>query len=548
MRRPNAVVVPALAFVLLLPVLLHRAGERGRGGRNSQETTRKSAVATKQAVAAEQLGDVTFQTSCSPAVESSFNRAVALLHSFQYQDAEKAFKDVAQRDPQCAIAYWGVAMSLYHPLWESPGPDTMKQGLAAVERGESVGAKTEREKEYIAAIGAFYRDSEKLNHDMRAAAYAKAMEQLPANYPKDREAAAFYALALLGEEPPKDDRLANRKKAAAILEVLFKEAPNHPGVAHYLIHAYDTPELAQSGLPAARSYAKIAPSSSHALHMPSHIFSRLGLWQDSINSNVAAIKAAETPEAARNDGESYAMHAMDFLEYAYLQSGREEAARRVIEEVKTVPGADASMATNMQADFGVRYEIELHHWSKAASLVAPSTSRIGLKAYVGWARVIGAARSGDEAAARKELADLEALEAVKQGYSAAYADREHQEAAAWAAFAEGKRDEAVKMMRAAADQEDAAGPEQLTIPAREMLGDMLLEMGQPAQAAAAYETSLEKAPNRFDSLYGAARASDLTGNVAKASDYYSRLLKNCDGSAPCDRPEMAEVKALLARR
>jgi tetratricopeptide (TPR) repeat protein len=529
-------------------LLLHRTGERGRGGRNSRDTTRKSPLTTKRPVAEEQLGDVSFETSCSAAVESSFNRAVALLHSFQYQDAEEGFKAVAQRDPQCAIAYWGVAMSLYHPLWESPGQDTLKQGLKAVEKGESASAKTDREKEYIAAIGTFYRGSDKMDHDARAAAYAKAMAQLYERYPRDREAAAFYALSLLGEEPPKDDRLANRKKAAAILEGLFKEVPNHPGVAHYLIHAYDTPELAQLGLPAARSYAKIAPSSSHALHMPSHIFSRLGLWQDSIDSNLAAIKAAETPEAARRDGESYAMHAMDFLEYAYLQSGREEAARRVIEEVKTVPGADASNVTNTQADFGVRYEIELHHWSKAASLVAPSSSHIGLKAYVGWARVIGAARSDDAAAARKDLADLEALDAVKHDYPAAYADREHQEAAAWAAFAEGKRDEAVRMMRAAADSEDAAGPEQLTVPARELLGDMLLEMRQPAEAAAAYETSLEKAPNRFDSLYGAARASDLAGNEAKASDYYSRLLKNCDASAHCDRPEMAEIKALLARR
>jgi hypothetical protein len=548
MRRRNAVFASTVAFILLLPLLLHRVGERGRGGRNSRDTTRKSPLTTKQPVADEQLGDVSFQTSCSPAVESSFNRAVALLHSFQYQDAEEGFKAVAQRDPQCAIAYWGEAMSLYHPLWESPGKDSLKQGLEAVEKGESAGAKTDREKEYIAAIGAFYRGSDKMDHDARAAAYAKAMAQVHAHYPKDREAAAFYALSLLGEEPPKDDRLANRKEAAAILEGLFKEVPNHPGVAHYLIHAYDTPELAQLGLLAARRYAKIAPSSSHALHMPSHIFSRLGLWQDSIDSNLAAIKAAETPEAAHMGGHSYAMHAMDFLEYAYLQSGRSEDARRVIDEVKTVPGADGTDVANTQADFGVRYEIELHHWAKAASLVAPPSSRIGLQAYMGWARVIGAAHNGDGAAARKNLADLEALDAVKHDYPAAYADREHQEAAAWAVFAEGKRDEAVKMMRAEAGREDAAGPEQLTVPAREMLGDMLLEMRRPAEALAAYETSLGQAPNRFDSIYGAARAAGLAGDTAKASSYYSQLLKNCDAGAHCDRPELAEVKALLARR
>ena len=539
MKSRCAILALSFAFVLvLLPGVQPRAVDR---------QTRNSGAA-KPSGHADQLGDVSFETSCAPAVQKSFNRAVALLHSFQYEQAGEAFQAVAKQDPQCAMAYWGVAMTLYHPLWETPGAETLKRGLETIRKAKSLGAKTDRERDYIAAVEAFYRDSAKLNHNARAIAYANAMAQVHAHYPRDREGAAFYALSLLGEEPQKDDRLANRKQAAAVLEELFRDDPDHPGAAHYLIHAYDTSELAQLGLPAARRYAKIAPDSSHALHMPSHIFSRLGLWQDSIDSNLAAISAAELPEAVRTGGSHYAMHALDFLEYAYLQSGRTGDAQRVIDEVKTVAGADASDITNTQADFGVRYEIELHHWSKAASLVAPSTDHVGLKAYVGWARVIGAARSGDAAGAQKSIEQLDALDAVKHDYPAAFAERERQEAVAWLAYAQGKGDEAVKAMLAVADREDAAGPELLTVPAREMLADMLLELHRPAEALAAYEASLRVSPGRFDSLYGGLRAAEAAGDTKKAAAFYSQLLENCGGGAHCDRPELAEVKALLASR
>lgn len=548
MKSRCAVFASSLACVLLLLSCM-QLGADGRVDNGSRIATYKSRLTLGRSRGGEQLGAVSFQTSCAPAVQKTFDRAVALLHSFQYQEAEEAFQAVAQQDPKCAMAYWGVAMTLYHQLWEPPDKETLTRGLEAVEKAKSLGSKTDREREYMAATATFYQDSSKLDHDAGAASYAKAMEQLHAHYPQDREAATFYALSLLGEEPQKDDRLANRKKAAAILEPLFKEEPNHPGAAHYLIHAYDTPELAQLGLPAARRYAKIAPSSSHALHMPSHIFSRLGLWQDSIESNLAAIKAAEMPEAVRIGGVHYATHAMDFLQYAYLQSGREADARNVIADVAKVPGADSSAVAQSQADFQVRYEIELHHWSKAASLVAPPDNHhTGLHAYIGWARVIGAARTGDPVGARKDLEQLDALDAAKHDYPASYAERERQEAAAWLAFAEGKRDEAINMMRSAADREDASGPEQLAVPAREMLGDMLLELRQPAEALAAYETSLRVAPNRFDGLYGAARAAELAGDTQKATAYYSQLLKNCDAGAHCDRPEFAQAKALLARR
>jgi hypothetical protein len=305
-------------------------------------------------------------------VQKPFERAVALLHSFQYEAAEKGFRDVAQKDPRCGIAYWGVAMSLYHVIWERPEAAVLKKGWEAVQRAESVGAKTNREREYIAAVTAFSRDPEKPDYAARAMAYSKAMEQLYGHYPKDGEAAAFFALSLLAAEPPHDTSLVNRKKAVAILQKLFAEHPEHPGAAHYLIHACDTPQLAPLALDAARRYAKIAPSSAHALHMPSHIFTRLGLWKESIDSNLLSAAAAKKATAMGIEDAGYQLHAMSFLEYAYLQIGRGEDARHVIEELKTVPGAKPADLAYPLVQFPICYAFETHDWKKAGAVESPA--------------------------------------------------------------------------------------------------------------------------------------------------------------------------------
>ena len=492
------------------------------------------------------LGAVSFPTSCSAAVQDEFNTAVAWLHSFEYDSAEKTFQDVAAKDPQCAMAHWGEALSLYHALWDQPGLSTRKEGWRDIEEARTIGVKTDRERDYIAAVEAFYRDPEKEDHDARAAAYAAAMEKVYMRYPQDHEAAAFYGLALISEEPPKDDPLANRRKAGAILEKLFAEAPDHPGAAHYIIHAYDTPELAHLALVAARRYAQIAPSSSHALHMPSHIFSRLGLWQESIDSNLAAAAAAEKAGRLGTEEAHYQTHAMDFLQYAYLQTGQDEAAERLIGELKSVPRASAGEIANDQADFTARLVIETHDWKRAAALTISENTDDDAKAAIYKARAIGKAHLGDAAGAEADLKEYNALKSSAMGsmhHPSGYEDESvgALEGSAWVAFAEKKEDEAIQKMRTAAEKQDKERVDNLVIPAREMLGDLLLECRKPADALAAYEVSLKEAPNRFDGLYGAARAAELAGNREKASAYYSALLKQTE-HAQGRSAELAEAK------
>lgn len=500
----------------------------------------------------EQLGAVSFATSCSPAAQHSFDRAVALLHSFQYEEAEKGFADVAQSDPHCAMAHWGKAMSLYHQLWDHPDAETLKKGREELKQAEELHSKTGREREYIAAAMAFFQDSDKPDYGARAAAYSKAMEQVHLHHPQDGEAAAFYALSLVAL-PGDESDLTNRKKAIAILNKLLVTEPNHPGVAHYLIHAADTPALAPQGLTAARRYARIAPSSAHALHMPSHIFTRLGLWQESIESNLASAAAAEKMSAAHLEGASYQLHAMDFLNYAYLQSGQVAKALAAVEELKSVQGAAPDRLAYSQATLTARNALELHHWKEAASLAVPGTADwpAGAKIATYWARAIGAARSGDVSATRKDL------EKLKQAHAESRAKNQHhsmhsgpevdeQEAEAWLAFAEGKTDEAVKTLRDAADLEDKNGVDLLTMSAREMLGDMLMELKKPQPALAEYEIALKEAPNRFDGLYGAARAAELSGAATKAKSYYAKLEEICP-HAGSERPELQQAHTFLAQ-
>jgi hypothetical protein len=507
---------------------------------------------------ASQLGAVTFPVSCAVSVQKPFERGVALLHSFWYEEAEKEFTQIAVDDPRCAMAHWGIAMSLWHQLWNNPDAKVVQRGLDEVHEAKTTdGPATPREKAYIAAIAAFYSDSKRLNHEARAKAYSDAMKKVYESYPDDHEATVFYALSLLASEPHDDATFANRKQAAAILEKLFATEPDHPGVAHYLIHSYDKPQLAQLGLPAARRYAQIAPASPHALHMPSHIFARVGLWQDDINSNLASIAATRKTAAMHMGGEGHQFHAMDFLIYAYLQSGREADAAKVIDEVKTMPkmesmyGHDFDPQTNALSVFPAMYDLELRHWSDAAALqVVPGALPLD-QAATYWARAIGAARSGNLAQAHKDLEKVETIRkqfvAEKKSDDAEIALADYDQAAAWVAHSEGKDEEAIASLRRLAEKNDQLGNEGDGIPAREMLADMLLEAKRPQQSLAEYQTDLRLNPNRFNGLYGAARAAEAAGQQSDASEYYALLLKVCDGSNST-RPELSRARELVAQK
>ena len=505
-----------------------------------------------------QLGTVRFPVSCQPDVQKSFERGVALLHSFWYEEAEKEFTQIAVDDPHCVMAHWGVAMSLWHQLWNNPDDKVIQRGLDEVHEAKPTdGPTTPREQAYLSAITVFYSNSKKLNHEARAKAYSDAMKKAYESYPDDHEAAVFYALSLLASEPHDDETFTNRKQAAAVLEKLFATEPDHPGVAHYLIHAYDKPQLAQLGLPAARRYAEVAPAAPHALHMPSHIFARVGLWQDDINSNLASISATRKTAAMHMGGEGHQFHAMDFLIYAYLQSGREADAAKVIDEVKAMPkmksmyGSDFDPETNALTKFPAIYDLELRHWSDAAALrVVPGSLR-GDQSITYWARAIGAARSGNLAQAHQ---DLEQIEVIRKQFVAdrksEYAEavgEDYQEAAAWVAHAEGKEDEAVANLRALADKTDKLGNEPEGIPAREQLADMLLEAKRPQQSLVEYQTDLKLNPNRFNGLYGAARAAEAAGKQSDATEYYALLLKICEGSNST-RPELNRARELVAQK
>jgi tetratricopeptide (TPR) repeat protein len=497
----------------------------------------------------EQVGTVNFPCSCAPTVQADIDKGVALLHSFQYEEARHAFASAFEQDGQCAIAEWGSAMALYHPLWDFPTIATLAMGRKQIERAQELGAHTNREREYIAAAAAFYTDGQ-LSHKDRTQAYSAGLQKLYQDNPTDVDAGAFYALSLVALAQDGDDDLANRKKAIAILDPLFAKQPGNPGVAHYLIHAADTPELALEGLPAARAYAKIAPDSSHALHMPSHIFRRLGLWQEMIDSNVAAVAAAaEATQAHRGDA-SYQFHPMDFLDYAYLQSGQETKARRLVDAVKSVPGATAEDIANHEAMFSARNAIELHRWTEAASLTVPR-ERLIWQDTTYWARAIGAARSGDAKSAHQDLARLREIVQARQKHDRDLGNEvvageavDQSEAEGWVAFADGRPEEAVKKLKAAADREDSEHGEPFAGPAREMLADLLLELKEPSESLVEYRAVLKEYPNRFDALYGAAHAAKSDGNLKAAQEYYAKLVTV---SAPAaDRPELREARQYVA--
>jgi tetratricopeptide (TPR) repeat protein len=504
--------------------------------------------------AGERLGRVSFPTSCSAAVQKPFERGVALMHSFEYESAENQFKEVARQDPACAMAYWGQALSLYHQLWSRPPKADLKRGADLLAHAQELKPGTGREREYIGALMVFYHDSDKLDHRDRAKAYAAAMENLYRHNPRDREAAVFYALSLLGSSPEDDPTLANPRKAVAILNKLFEQDPGHPGIAHYIIHACDNPQMANLGLAAARKYASIAPSSPHAVHMPSHIFARLGLWQDDIQSNEAALRAADKMAGMHLHTMHHKMHSLDFLESAYLQIGNNRQAKAEWDELQTVRKQDVEEEfqdyyDGMLAGFAARYALERHEWREAQALQPVQGARSFVQSLTFWANAVAAGHLHDVAAAQSAFDQFNAmLEATKKSdkpHEAQYMANNHDEAQAWLAFARGQNEEALHLLRAVADKQDKIGKGETETPAREMLADMLLEMNRPKEALAEYELSLKTDPNRFNGLYGAARAAEMAENKEKAASYYSQLIRNCQGSNS-DRPELAKAKMLVA--
>jgi len=505
-----------------------------------------------------QLGTVHFPISCAASVEKPFARGVALLHSFWYEEAEKEFLDIAKNDPGCAMAHWGIAMSIWHQLWNQPDEKVIARGLNETNTARKLAAKaTPREQAYIAAIEAFYSDSKKLDHAARAQAYSDAMKKVYKSYPDDHEAAVFYALSLLASEPHNDETFANRKQAAAILEKLFATEPDHPGVAHYLIHAYDKPQLAELGIPAARRYAQVAPAAPHALHMPSHIFARVGLWQDDIKSNLASVAATRKTAAMGMGGEGHQFHAMDFLFYAYMQSGRESDARALMDEVNKMPemhdmygvGFDPHLAT--EATFAALYPLEMRDWATAAALTPMDIPGTANDSFGYWAKAIGSAHLHQTEEVRKDVAAIAAIHQKfvdqKKTFFAEGTESDLKQAQAWLAFAEGKYDDAVAILRPLAEKEEALGDEPQGIPSREMIAEILLESKRPQQALAEYQADLKFSPNRFNGLSGAARAAEEAGNQSEANEYYATLLKVCDGGSS-SRPELTRARNLLAKK
>ena len=498
------------------------------------------------------LGKVNFPNSCSPEAQPLIEKGVALLHSFQYQEAQQTFEELEKKDANCATAHWGKAMALDYQLWEFPDEKKMKEGHKEIAEAQKLDPTNPKEQGFEAAAAAFYQRKSKTTHTGHIEAYSSALRTLHSQFPDDVEVSSFYALSLVALAEADVDSLANRERAIAILEPLLEPYPDHPGVAHYLIHAADRPELASEGLEAARRYAAIAPDSPHALHMPSHIFVRLGLWQDSIASNIAA-NASGARLAEMHKAEShYQTHALDFLSYSYLQSGQEAKAREVIAHVDHVVGASEKDKTDHRVYLEARTAVELHRWAEAAALEDPAAPK-DQQDTTRWARAIGRARSGDLAGAAlavKQLAESVAERenrARKQGYPPANEKAtDLREAEAWLAFANGKSEEALKELRAAAERQERNGGESTVVPAREMLADMLMELKRPSDALTEYRMVLKNAPNRFDGLLGAARAAQATGDTTGAQSFYAKLTEMCPSGA--DRPELAEAKTFVAKK
>jgi hypothetical protein len=514
-----------------------------------------------------QLGKVRFATTCNADAEGVFERGLAWQHSFEYLRAARDFSEAAAADPTCGIAYWGVAMSYYHPLWAAPTPDELAKGSAALAKARQAGARSQREKDYITALGAFYDAADKTDHKTRVLAYEAAMEQLHQRYPDDREAEVFDALALIAAGTlDQDPDYARERRAGAMLNAVLKQEPDHPGVAHYLIHSFDYPGLADLALPAARRYASIAPDSAHAQHMPSHIFTRLGLWEESISSNRAAEAAAIAwgKKSGMSGAWDQQLHAMDYLAYAYLQTGRDRQAEKVFTELLAINGANPTPTTAYAVtSIPARILLEQRRWSEAAKFKMPSNlaslealiTHKWAAANVQFANAVGAARSDNPASAREHVARLAAIERSVIVPPGTYdwqqqVSIERQIAEGWLAFAEGRKDDAARIMRAAADLDDAAEKHPVTpgavLPAREQLAELLVQLGRPAEGLRESEASLQRAPRRLAGVYGAARAARLAGDATRARRYFAELA-DITKEGDADRAEVKEARAFATQ-
>jgi hypothetical protein len=509
------------------------------------------------------LGKVHFEISCGAASQPKFDVALAMLHSFWYSKAEKAFSELAASDPGCAMAHWGVAMTHFHQIWGAPPPDERKAGVAAIAAARAATKKTARESDYVEALGVYYDNSDATDHVTRFLAFEKATEALAKKYPKDREASILYALTLNGVALalPPDKTYARQRKAGEILEPIFREMPEHPGIAHYIIHSYDYPALASRGVDAARRYARIAPDSPHALHMPSHIFTRLGLWDDSIQSNLASAAAARRDVQRTKPGANSfdEFHAMDYLEYAYLQTGRDTEARGVRDAAARAQQFDRDELAAAYAAVAIpaRLALERRDWKAASSLeLRPANFSWGkfpwAESTLYFARAVGFARSGNVEAARREVASLEKLRDSLQASGNAYwkspIEIVRLESAGWLARASGQDAEAVELLRSAATLEDSIDKHPVTpgaiLPAHEQLGDLLTELGKPGEALVEYRATLAASPNRLNAVYGAARAARLAGDESEARAGYSKLIELC-GKGDGAREQLSEARAFL---
>jgi hypothetical protein len=505
-----------------------------------------------QQKATEQLGKVHFPVSCSPKAQEQFERGVAMLHSYWFTQGGKMFEAIVREEPSCVMAYWGLAVNLLGNSLAGPPPAKDAQKAWEVLEKAKGEAKTQRERDWIEALSAYYRDHDNVSVDARLLAYTKALEQMTQRYPDDFEAWAYYALTLQASAPKTDKTYANQLKSAAILEKLFKQNPQHPGVSHYLIHAYDYPPLADKGLSAARRYAGIAPAAPHARHMPSHIYSMVGLWEESIASNRSALQV-----------QSDYYHATDFMVYAHLQLAQDAKAKALIDEIYKAGRDDLLNKENLPnlatytglAVIPARYVIERADWSGAAALPAVPSKRLMAESLIRFTRGLGMARSGDLAGAKREIEAIQGLQKAllkaKDSYWAARSEEQILAVSAWVAHAEGAREQAVKLMRGAADGEDGSvkhvAMENRLYPMRELFAELLLETGQAAPALREFEAALKENPNRYRGLYGAARAAEVAGDRQKAETYYAKFVA-VSAKADTDRPEIAQAKTFLAKK
>jgi tetratricopeptide (TPR) repeat protein len=499
----------------------------------------------------QRFGTVHFSTSCNDVAQRRFDRGMRYQHSFWYAQAKEIFEDAAKADPECGMAYWGVALTLLNNPHGPPPTPNLPLGLAAIQKAKAVGAKTQRERDYIDALTVMYVDYDKIDHRTRVQSYLKAMEALAGRYADDDEAQIAYAITLNVSASPADKTYANQLKGAAILEPLFKRYPQHPGVAHYLIHLYDYPPIAEKGLDAAMRYSKIAPAAPHAQHMPSHIFTRVGYWKESIVSNAASVRAAKADKAASDQ-----LHGQDYMVYAYLQLAQDKNARAVIDEMAQSTGfnPDVQGAPYALAASPARYMVERGDWQGAAGLEVRPTKFAHILALTHFARALGAARSGKPEAAKADVAKLaelrDKLRDAKDAYWSGIVDIQWQVANAWLLYAEGKYDDALKAMSAAADAEDKTEKSPVTpgplAPARELLGAMLLERGMAKEALAAFDATLAKEPHRLGATIGAAKAAEKIGDTAKAKQRYGEAVALAEAADPV-RPEVAAARAFVAK-